>query len=309
MSKNDNLRRAKAARQDEFYTQLTDIEHELKHYREHFRDKVVFCNCDDPEYSNFWRYFNNNFEFLGLRRLVATHYEGEGPSYMLEMYRDENGVHSDIKTLQGNGDFRSDECIALLKQSDIVVTNPPFSLFREFITQLFHYEKAFLIIGNKNAVSYKNVFPLLKENKMWLGYNAGNGSMYFSNQINGQATKSVPSYWYTNLDIQKRHEALILYKRFSPEEYPRYDNYDAIEVSTVKEIPMDYEGVMGVPVSFVNKHSPTQFQILGVSEQCGVGLSDGLWHADCKIKHPLINGRKIYSRLFIQRKDGICNEN
>lgn len=262
MSANANLHRAKDKKNDEFYTQLPDIENELKHYREHFKDKVVFCNCDDPEWSNFWQFFSLQFEFLGLKKLIATHFEDEKQSYKLEMWRDEAGVHSGIKTLQQNGDFRSPESIELLKEADIVVTNPPFSLFREYIAQLMEYDKKFLIIGNKNAITYKEFFPLLKDNKVWIGYN--NPSEFgtpsgITKKMNGLTR------WFTNLDIKKRHEELVLYKKYTPAEYPKYDNYDAINVDKVSDIPIDYDGVMGVPITFLDKYNPEQFEIMGIT--------------------------------------------
>ena len=261
MSANSNLHRAKDKKNDEFYTQLPDIENELKHYREHFKDKVVFCNCDDPERSNFWQFFSLQFEFLGLKKLIATHFEDEKQSYKLEMWRDEAGVHSGIKTLQQNGDFRSPESIELLKEADIVVTNPPFSLFREYIAQLMEYDKKFLIIGNKNAITYKEFFPLLKDNKVWIGYN----NVKEFRQPDGSMKKFGNIGWYTNLDIKKRHEELVLYKKYTPEEYPKYDNYDAINVDKVSDIPIDYDGVMGVPITFLDKYNPEQFEIMGIT--------------------------------------------
>ena len=276
MKANRNLTKAKAAKQDEFYTQLTDIEKELKHYRKHFKGKAVFCNCDDPKESNFWKYFENNFEFLGLRSLVSTHYSLQGPSYKIT--RDRKACV--ISSLEGNGDFRSEECIALLKQADIVVTNPPFSLFRDYVAQLVDHGKKFLIIGSMNAITYKEIFPLLIADKIWLGY--GNGGMTFKvpdhyeaqTDVNGQKCKSLGNVcWFTNLDHGNRHEELILYKTYTPEEYPTYDNYDAIEVSKTVDIPFDYDGAMGVPISFLNKHNPDQFEILGITDR---GNSSGL---------------------------------
>lgn len=261
MSANSNLHRAKDKKNDKFYTQLPDIENELKHYREHFKDKVVFCNCDDPEWSNFWQFFSLQFEFLGLKKLIATHFEDEKQSYKLEMWRDEAGVHSRIKTLQQNGDFRSPESIELLKEADIVVTNPPFSLFREYIAQLMEYDKKFLIIGNKNAITYKEFFPLLKDNKVWIGYN----NVKEFRQPDGSMKKFGNIGWYTNLDIKKRHEELVLYKKYTPEEYPKYDNCDAINVDKVSDIPIDYDGVMGVPITFLDKYNPEQFEIMGIT--------------------------------------------
>ena len=273
MAANKTLHKAKKEKNDEFYTQLSDIEYELKNYREHFKDKVIFCNCDDPEYSNFWQYFNKNFDFLGVKKLIATHYQEEIPSYMLEMYRDEMGVHTDIRTLKGNGDFRSPECIELLKEADIVVTNPPFSLFREYIAQLIGFQKKFIIIGTQNAITYKEIFPLIKDNKLWLGYGFRGGNAYFS--IRNQKEYADGVYdkdtglvkfrnccWFTNLDVSKRHEELILYKSYNPIEYPKYDNYDAINVNKVAEIPIDYDGVMGVPITFLQSYNPEQFEII-----------------------------------------------
>lgn len=278
MSGNKNLHAANKAKNDEFYTQLTDIEKELKNYKEHFKDKIVFCNCDDPEYSNFWKYFSLNFDHLQLKKLVATHYETEKASYKLEMYRDEAGVHTEIKTLKQNGDFRSPECIELLQESDIVVTNPPFSLFREYVAQLMEYNKKFLIIGNMNAITYKEIFPLLKDNKIWLGASIHSGDrMFFVPDdyplraagcgIDGDGRKWIRVKgvrWYTNIDHQQRHESIVLYKSYNEKDYPKYDNYDAINVDKVADIPCDYDGVMGVPISFLDKYNPDQFEIVGL---------------------------------------------
>ena len=271
MSKNTNLHSAKKEKNDEFYTQLSDIEKELMHYKDHFKNKVIFLNCDDPQYSNFWKYFELNFSAFGLKKLISTHFDKTKPTYKLEMISDVNGDgqidHKDIiKTpLQQNGDFRSPECIELLQEADIVITNPPFSLFREYIAQLVEYDKRFLVIGNKNAITYKEIFPLMKDNKMWLGFNKGNGTMYFG-QPHTDQLKSIPSYWYTNLDIDKRHEKLILFREYSPEQYPKYDNYDAINVDKTADIPCDYDGIIGVPITFMDKYCPDQFEILGTSD-------------------------------------------
>ena len=253
-NKNSNLHSAKKAKNDEFYTQLSDIEKELRHYKKHFHDKTVFCNCDDPEWSNFWQYFSLNFDRLQLRRLIATHYEIDKQSYMLEMWRDDSGVHTKINTLRQNGDFRSPESIALLQQADVVVTNPPFSLFREYVAQLMEYEKKFLIIGNKNAITYKEFFPLLKDNKAWIGYNApcefGRPDGTITKQVSGLTR------WFTNLDIPKRHEPLIMVKRYDSVLYPHYDNYDAINCDKVADIPMDYFeswGVLHADYALLNK--------------------------------------------------------
>ena len=300
---NRNLHKAKTNKKDEFYTQLSDIENELKHYRSHFRDKVVYCNCDDPRVSNFFRYFSLNFERLGLKKLITTCYknqqmdlfsqnDSEKAIYLeYDGTRNADGVPSvediGIHHLEGDGDFRSAECIELLKQSDIVVTNPPFSLFREYVAQLVEYDKQVLIIGHQNAITYKEIFPLIKENKLWLGITPRGKDMLFdvpedyakelvATKKEGSAYKIVDGVvygrlgsasWYTNLDYRQRHEDLILYKRYSPEEYPQYDNYDAIEVSKTKEIPYDYAGAMGVPITFLNKHNPEQFEIIGATQR------------------------------------------
>ena len=286
MSKNNNLHTAKATKNDEFYTQLEDIENELKYYKDYFKGKVVYCNCDgflNKEKSNFFMYFSLNYEFLGLKGLICTKYNPNGKGRKYEYYGDLNGNNypdeEEIFTsdLEGDGDFRSEECIEILKKCDIVCTNPPFSLFRQYVAQLFEYNKDFLIIGNVNAISYKEVFPLIKENKMWLGVSSFNKGMYFGvpddytyadtykfdRERNGKKVMRVSSIcWFTNLDHKKRHEELVLYKKYNEEEYPKYDNYDAIEVSKVTDIPMDYYGVMGVPITFLDKYCPTQFQII-----------------------------------------------
>ncbi len=274
---NQNLHQAKNAKKDEFYTQLTDIENELKHYRHHFNGKVVYCNCDDPRMSNFFHYFSYNFEDLGLKKLITTCYQNQNKDLFsqhdceraiyLEYHGDRNKNRTPdvdeigVQYLKGDGDFRSAESIELLKQADIVVTNPPFSLFREYVAQLIAHNKQFVIIGNVNAITYKEVFPLIKEDKIWLGYNC----LRFFKKPDGSMYETARSYWYTNLDIAKRYEDLILYKRYTPEEYPKYDNYDAINVDKAKEIPMDYPGAMGVPITFLDKYNPEQFEILGIT--------------------------------------------
>jgi hypothetical protein len=303
------LNKAKRQKEDEFYTQLSDIERELKHYKNHFKNKVIFCNCDDPEYSNFYYYFVSNFEELGIKKLITTHFEIEKASYMLE-YEGGADIRGDKETVvkraikkgkktklkqnfqqgeQGelfetepvrsySGDFRSPECIELLKQSDIVVTNPPFSLFREYVSQLIQFKKKFIIIGSKNAISYKEIFKLFKENKIWAGIGFANGNAFFSistprdfaNGVYDEKTGLVKFRnvgWFTNLDHKKRHEELILYMNYNPDYYPIYDNYDAIEVSTCKEIPVDYFGAMGVPVTFLDVYNPDQFEILGITDR------------------------------------------
>ena len=302
MAGNTSLHKAAQAKNDEFYTQLTDIEKELSHYKEHFQDKVVFCNCDDPEYSNFWKYFQLNFYHLGLKKLVSTHYETDKPSYKMEIVRQEKGAQMGIpeyvKTpLKENGDFRSEECIEILKSADIVVTNPPFSLFREYLAQLIEYDKKFIIIGNKNCVTYKEVFPLIKENRIWIGYRNINEDMWLlvpdtiecEKIVDGKRLKHIMACWLTNLDISKRHEELFLYKNYTPEEYPTYDNYDAINVNKVQDIPCDYFGVMGVPITFMDKYNPEQFEIIKFRK----GTDD---------KDLMVKGKSPYFRILIRRK-------
>lgn len=264
MAKNNNLHKAKTAKNDEFYTQMIDIEKELQHYKEHFKDKTIYCNCDDPKQSNFWKYFHLNFNHFGLKKLIATHFHETEPTYKIEYTgEDDNDCNIGVVTsLKTNGDFRSHECIELLQESDIIVTNPPFSLFREYIAQLIEYDKKFIVIGNKNAITYKEFFPLLKNNQVWIGFNSPaefktpDGT---TNKINGL------SRWFTNLDIIKRHEFLDLIEKYTPEKYPKYDNYDAINVDKVLDIPVDYDGVMGVPITFMDKYNTEQFEILGLA--------------------------------------------
>ena len=278
---NTPLHVARATKEDEFYTQLTDIEKELRYYTNHFKDKVVFCNCDDPEESNFWVFFRDNFALLGLKKLISTHYEEGKQSYKMELtgarYEDgELKFDNFVKTpLGGDGDFRSAECIEILKEADIVVTNPPFSLLREFVAQLVEYKKKFLIIGTLNAVKYKEIFPLLQSNRLWLGWNNGDmafkapsyfkprATRYWEDET-GQKWRSLGNIcWFTNLDHTKRHEELICYKQYTPEEYPTYLNYNAIEVSKLNLIPVDYKGEMGVPITFFQKYNPDQFEVIG----------------------------------------------
>lgn len=309
MAKNENLHKAREAKQDEFYTQISDTERELCHYEEHFRDKIVFCNCDDPASSNFWRYFQLKFYQLGLKKLISTHYDPHAPSYKMEIVRKERGAQLGIPDyvqtpLKQNGDFRSEECVEILKEADIVVTNPPFSLFREYLAQLIGYEKKFVIIGNLNAVTYKEVFPLLKNNRIWLGYKSGAQSFAIPDSIerkntyflNGQKYAKFGNIcWFTNLDIPKRHEELILVKRYRghEEEYPKYDNYDAIEIGKISEIPCDYDGVMGVPITFIDKYNPEQFEILGIANSARwIGY-------EC---YTILRGEKKYNRFLIRRK-------
>ena len=323
---NKNLNAAKEAKKDEFYTQLEDINNELRHYREHFRGKTVLCNCDDPRVSNFFTYFAYNFEFLGLKRLITTCYKNQDmdlfsqnkceQAIYLIYDGDKNGNNIPdpeeigIHPLKGDGDFRSKECIELLKQADIVVTNPPFSLFREYVAQLMKYEKKFLIIGNVNTATTKDIFPLFINNKIWLGYgfNAGNAFFripeeekpnYAAGVYNEETglVKFRNCHWFTNLDHQKRHEDIILYKHYTPEEYPHYVNYDAIEVSKTADIPCDYDGAMGVPITFLDKYNPDQFEILGI----------GLELADMSVIRQRMGKLNGGPRLYIEKDGGNIN--
>ena len=280
-SANSNLHNAKASKKDEFYTQLSDIENELKHYREHFKNKVVLCNCDDPSISNFFRYFSLKYGWLGLKKLISTCYKNQ-KSDLFSENKSEKGVYLeytgniDIKKLKSDGDFRSEECIELLEQADIVVTNPPFSLFREYVASLIEYDKKFIIIGHQNAITYKEIFKLIKENKMWLGYGFKGGAAHFINEhYEDYATAGNHKegmirvsgvVWFTNLEIKKRHEDLKLYQKYygNENQYPKYENYDAINVNKTKDIPTDYEGTMGVPITFLDKYNPEQFEIIGL---------------------------------------------
>ena len=294
---NSNMYKAKKAKNDEFYTQIGDIEKELLHYKEQFNNKVVFCNCDDPETSHFWKYFDLNFDHLNLKKLISTHYDKEKPTYKLEITRDKNNKKLEsIKTdLIQNGDFRSPECIELLKESDIVCTNPPFSLFREYVDTLIKYDKKFLIIGNYNAVTYKEIFKLIKDSRLWLGYNKCKNFLTSDNSI-----KSVFTSWFTNLDVKKRHEFLDLrFKSYeqNPELYPKYDNYNAINVNKVKDIPGDYNDAIGVPIAFLECYNPKQFKILG---QTGIIEPDGIC-IKYKGGRPYINDKRMYSRIFIKK--------
>ena len=312
MTKNNNLHTAKATKNDEFYTQLEDIENELKYYKDYFKGKVVYCNCDgflNEEKSNFFVYFSLNYEFLGLKGLICTKYNPNGKGKKYEYYGDLNGNNypdeEEVFTseLEGDGDFRSEECIEILKKCDIVCTNPPFSLFRQYVAQLFEYHKDFLIIGNVNAISYKEIFPLIKDNKMWLGVLAiGRNFSFVVNEDydgknvfykNGIKYARVNAIWFTNLDHKKPHEELVLYKKYNEEEYPKYDNYDAIEVSKTKDIPMDYEGIMGVPITFLDKYCPEQFEIVGQMMTTKV--------TEFNFGYPYINGKKKFARLLIKR--------
>jgi len=326
-AKNKNLQEAKTNKKDEFYTQLSDIERELKYYKKHFKDKVVYCNCDDPRVSNFFHFFSYNFEKLGLKKLIATCYKNQDmdlfsqnnseQAIYLEYTGDKNGNNIPdqkeigIKKLKGDGDFRSKECIELLKQADIVVTNPPFSLFREYVAQLIEYDKKFLIIGSQNSISYKELFKLIQDDKIWFGYNTVKKfTMPDSYEHNSVKIENGIKYavfgnicWYTNLDIAKRHEDLILYKTYkgNEAEYPKYVNYNAIEVSKVKDIPIDYEGEMGVPITFLDKYNPSQFEIIGSSMTLGTPMSEIASKGTYMAGGPrfyLDSGNGTYQRLY-----------
>lgn len=353
---NRSLNQAQANKNDEFYTRLEDIERELRHYKNHFKDRIVFCNCDDPFESNFVKYFALNFNHLGLKKLIATCYATSpvawGQLSLFDINTFEEPLRSDklpykieitevmdfnedgatdildieyllknnkntLTILKGDGDFRSIESIELLKESDIVVTNPPFSLFGEYLAQLTKYQKKFLILGNLNAVTTKEIFPLFKNNEMWLGVSRiGTGSMWFMIPEDfpiksGQKIQDGVRYqtigstmWATNLDHQKRHDELILWKSYNSEEYPTYDNYNAIEVSKVAQIPVDYAGVMGVPITFLGKYNPNQFKIIGSDYQVKEGLLDTLINENWsgKLDRAYVNGKRKYGRIFIQNK-------
>lgn len=347
---NKTLHTAKTQKKDEFYTQLADIENELKHYKEQFRGKVVFCNCDDPYESNFFKYFANNFNHLGLKKLITTSYtkspiagtqlsllevEGLKPGgnqpFKVEINEvpDSDGSGSvdmsDVQyllkhnkntatPLKGNGDFRSDECVELLKQSDIVVTNPPFSLFREYVAQLVEYDKKFIIVGSKNAITYKEIFNLIQDNKMWLGKGFAGGNAYFRTPYDDNEAYASGVYnpetglvkfrnvgWFTNMDFEERHEDLQLYKKYKPEENPKYVNYDAIEVSKTADIPVDYKGEMGVPITFLDRYNPEQFEIVGSSRTHGKPMSKIAAKGTYSQGGPrfyLDNGDGTYLRLY-----------
>ena len=287
---NERFDNAKKNKNDEFYTRLEDIEKELNHYKEYFKGKTIFCNCDDPRISNFFKYFALNFNEFGLKKIISTCYKNQDVDLFTQndcekaVYIEYTGNPNDptstdfstieVKELKGDGDFRSQECIELLKQSDVVITNPPFSLFREYVAQLIKYDKKFIIVGHQNAISYKEIFSLIKENKLWLGYGFKGGAAHFIN-THYEDYASAGDHkegmirvsgvvWFTNIDIKKRHEELVMYKTYNPEEFPKYENYEAINVDKSTDIPMDYDGVIGVPITFLDKYSPDQFEIVGL---------------------------------------------
>lgn len=356
----NSLLNAKKAKNDEFYTQLPDIENELKHYKEHFKNKVVFCNCDDPFESNFFKYFAMNFNALGLKKLIATSYASspivgselnnyidsdtelliqnkKAYKVIMSELKDTNGdgredlfdvqelIKHRIRYLKGDGDFRSDESIELLKQADIVVTNPPFSLFREYVSLLMAHKKKFVIIGSQNAIAYKEIFPLIKNNQLWLGWKAGDmafkvphyypprDTRYWEDK-KGQKWRSLGNIcWFTNLDIAKRHEKLELYKKYNSEDYPKYFNYDGIDVDKVDSIPEDYDGVMGVPITFLDKFNPDQFEIIGMGSDVPKTLEHVAYKKENKIVYEKdgeiywqteysVQERKLGNSLRIEKK-------
>lgn len=352
---NKNLNAAKEAKKDEFYTQLADIENELKHYRQHFRGKTILCNCDDPYESNFFKYFANNFNAFGLKKLIATCYDGspvQGNELMIDFgdftdtpkkiaYKveitevtDTNGdgridladvrylIQNDknvLSILKGNGDFRSQECIELLKEADIVVTNPPFSLFREYVAQLIEYEKKFLIIGNQGAIIYKEIFPLFKNNQIWLGYGFKGGAGHFVSPYEDIATagdhregmiRVSGVHWFTNLEHKKHTEELVLFHHYNEELYPKYDNYDAINIDKTTEIPCDYEGIMGVPITFMDKYNPNQFEIIWQASGNTRASTPATILKEVGYRpHPedrggcgVVKGKRVYSRILIKKK-------
>lgn len=327
MATNSNLHMSRAGRTDEFYTQLSTIEDELWHYRKYFEGKTVFCNADDPAVgengfdclgddnggytSNFFRYFQLNFHRLGLKKLITTHYVSEGQSYKFEIISHDKGVQMGlpdyIKTpLEGNGDFRSDECIALLKESDIVVTNPPFSLMKEFLPLLINSGKQFLVLGNMNHATFNETFPYFKEEKVWLGYNSGHfwfmvpeyyeaKNTDYKQDERGQKWRRMGNIcWFTNIDIEKRHQPLDLYKHYDPAEYPKYDTYDAIDCVAYKEIPDDYFGIIGVPITYLAYHCNDQFEIIGEFRHGCDNKFD--------LAVPIVQGKARYTRIAIRRK-------
>lgn len=329
---NKQLTGAKKAKKDEFYTQLADIEVELKHYREHFKDKTVLCNCDDPRMSKFFYYFVLNFHLLGLKKLITTCYKNQNPDLCSEniseqavylVYEGEDiGIPPNptiaglVRSLEGDGDFRSKECIAFLEEADIVVTNPPFSLFREYVAQLIKYDKKFIIIGNINAVTYKEIFPLIQRDQVWLGPSIHSGDREFeipsSYPLEAAGSRTDDEgrryirvkgvRWFTNLDFPQRHEELTLYKKYSPEEYPHYDNYNAINVDKVADIPCNYDGVMGVPITYLDKHNPDQFEILDANDFIIRDQAPKKPHGLIKDKDGYVKGRIVYARILICKR-------
>ena len=337
-TKNRNLNSARDAKKDEFYTQLSDIEREMRHYKKHFKNKTVYCNCDDPRVSNFFHYFSYNFERLNLKKLITTCYKNQDMGLFSEN-KSERAIYLEYEggkngnripdaeeigftKLKGDGDFRSEECIELLKGADIVVTNPPFSLFREYIQKLIEFDKKFIVIGSVNAATYREIFQLIKDNKIWRGYGFQGGNAYFATPYAKEFAKGVYDEttglvkfgnvtWYTNIDISKKHEDIVLYKKYTPGEYSTYDNYDAIEVSRVKDIPVDYDGEMGVPITFLDKYNPSQFEIVGSFNNGQHGKELGAKKVDVisggktlSWNGPVVDKKPLYKRIVIRRRHG-----
>lgn len=327
MANNKSLGNAKTTKFDEFFTQLSEIEKELRHYKEYFKDKVIFCNCDDPETSNFWLYFQLNFFNFEIKKLVSTHYEKGNTSYKLEIVSadipkdGQYKIPDYVKTpLEGDGDFRSAECIEILKEADIVITNPPFSLFIDYVAQLLEYKKQFIIIGSVNALHYKETFPLIQNNILWLGYKPISGGMdmiipekvFDENKVKkykinekGEKIVNVQGIcWFTNIETKVRHDGITLFRFYNEEDYIKYTNYDAINVDNVNDIPCDYYGCMGVPDSFLQRYNPEQFEIVGLgcgdlAKKIGIeknyrGRTDLAYIKDGKPKCP-------YSRIIVRR--------
>ena len=354
---NKALKAASKAKNDEFYTQIADIERECYHYKNHFEVKVVFCNCDDPYESDFFKYFAMNFNQFGLKKLIASCYIGSPiANTQLSLFDYESAENKATKhphrieitemadenagdakglplveyllrnrknaliRLQGSGHFRSPECIEMLKEADIVVTNPPFSLFREYVAQLMEYDKKFLIVGSLNAITYKEIFPLMKGNRLWLGYGFSGGNAFFKTTVNREFADGVYNsetglvkfrnvHWFTNLDHTKRHEKMLLWKPYAPEEFQKYDNYDAVEVSKLQDIPGDYDGVMGVPITFLDKYNPEQFDIIGLAndkrDDNEIFIKGKATYLDEQHKSfvgMVLNGKATYARILIKRK-------
>lgn len=299
-SQNSNLHAARHVKCDEFYTQLADIENELKYYREHFKGKTIYLNCDDPRESKFFHFFSYQFEFLGLKKLISTGYKADGHGVKC-VFTGGNPEKKEIEFLEGTGGFETEECIELLKEADIIVSNPPFSKFREYVSLLIEHNKKFIIVGNKNAITYAEIFPLIKNNFLWLGVTSPEEFM----TPDGNLTKRVSGLcrWFTNLNNCRRNEELIIWKEYNEEDYPAYDNYNAIEVSKVKDIPV-YDGVIGVPITFMDRYNPDQFEIVGNDYDIKLGNLNYLINPDWngKIDRGYIGGKRLYSRILIRRR-------
>lgn len=332
-AQNRKLSNARTAKTDEFYTQLSDIERELKGYKKHLKDKVVYCNCDDPRVSNFFHYFSYNFERLGLKQLITTCYRNQQADLFSQNASDRaislvydgdkkgsrvpDPEDIGIKLLDQDGDFRSDESIELLKKADIVVTNPPFSLFREYVAQLIEYDKKFVIVGSLNAITYREIFKLIQDNKLWLGYGFQAGNAYFAVPNPGDYAKGVYDEttglvkfrnvaWFTNLDTSKRHEDLTLYRTYKPDDYLKFENFDAINVNKLSEIPVDYAGAMGVPITFLDKYNPDQFEIIGIGiASSGLEAGVGPFRPEHKEYRRKVQGRGAVDGDLYLMVDGV----